>query len=100
MTERKKPSATAGKSEPIQRQVVLDNPLGVTASYATMISVMSTDTAVRISFGEASPSGNRFHTAVAIDFETASRLRDELVSIIEKFESGEIEPMSGNIIHG
>jgi hypothetical protein len=97
----KQPRATTARtSQPIKPQVVLDSPLSVTAGYATMFAILSTETAVRISFGEASSSGNRFHSAVAIDFSAAEKLRDELTKVIDQRDRGEIQSLTGVIVDG
>lgn len=96
-----KPKAPA-RSLPVKavQEIVVDDPLGVTASYATMTSVMSTAHAVRLSFGEASPKGNRFHTAVALDYGAAKDLLNGLKNAVARYEKGEAKHMMAKRVDG
>jgi hypothetical protein len=60
------------------------DPLSVPAIYATMTACMVTTTAVRLSFGESSPDGSRFHSAVAMDREVAEGLLGQLERSLRK----------------
>lgn len=78
MADPKAPDPISATTEDLEEQQVSRDAIQVPAIYATTVTVMSTDTAVRIAFGEAVPGANKFHFAAAMDFEVAKNLQRKL----------------------
>ena len=87
--------------KPVAGSVDIHDPLAVPALYATLTACMVTTTAVRISFGEGSPTGTRFHSSVAIDRHVARGLIKQLTAGLkaqeeESFEDDLVEGVFGD----
>ncbi len=78
MADSEKPDDSRSATEELVDQQESREAIQVPAIYATTVSVMSTNRAIRVAFGEAVTGSQKFHIAAAMDFDLARSLQRQL----------------------
>ena len=96
MAEPEKPDDSRSAGEELDDQQESRDAIQVPAIYATTVTVMSTDKAVRVAFGEAVAGSQKFHIAAAMDFDLARSLQRQLGVELDRREAGKAGSPSPN----